>query len=885
MFDYLKQQLAAGYSSLGPFVGAFKGLYKTGIPPVLRNALLLDIETGGLSRWAPILQIGIADTNSLDLGADLTEQLAKGQELRVFPFANVRDDLKVDSKGNLRRPTYKVKRVPIRTAEYFQEQFGDWAFRPENEHLKLRELYEGLGGEVTGDHLRQLRSQGYLDVNGVRWHDPGRVAKGLEAVLQDAAARGMSLIAANNPFEGQRLGLFLQAWTKGDIDPIKRLFESTPAFKGHLSLMTGESSPAFQFAQSRLQSSQDFIKLRPLLNQAPKAGIRATDVQTFGRMLYAGAGKLGIAAEHADIYTGTSVELLSHSLLNKREKHAALADAMYQAEILYKYLAPSTSRLHTMALGMEEGASLLSRTKGFFAAAGGLADTTFIKSLALANQRSYVKDQMKHRNVKRTLAQLSATLDVLADNKSIPGFSYNVSSKTGEIHKLSGEFLTLTTGNQSAIEKITAEGTKYFDWNTTTRTDKQLLNDIASKAKAGASRKQLENWLLNRLMDTRSLQGYESQYTFDNLRELLDEVTSNVSSGAKTYSQYIESSSEFNTSVLKAMDEVPWGRGDYASWFTSRYRRAIGVAGLAGFSMYQMAKAGYRAMKPADSGLSQYLHDGQANPDAFGETALFESTGASILGYSESEIYRKMTQQEDFDFKTKQIFRSGNITHLRGEVQRVRSGDALAGEYYVSDPSQGISSFVDVVYQGPNGNLIPSDIKTASPRRMASIRARGADPKHKSQLNFYMAQMGASFGYLEYENRVDPSDTHRVKVEFDPERLQRDLDKLARVRSRIRSELATGKLRYEDLPTKDTMAARALQGQQEQARIQRMANRPFNPLLELQYQFNLQVNRLIESGSSYTNNSYSANSHMMAQAQNEASARMFQSNPGRFHDR
>lgn len=890
MFDYLKNQIEAGYSSLGPFVGAFKGLYNTGLPPVLRNALLLDIETGGLNRWAPILQIGIADTNSLDMAQDLTKQLAKGEQIHVFPFANVRDVLKVDEQGQKRKPSWKVKPHVIKTAESFQEEFGDWAFRPENAHLQVKELYEGLGGEVTQEHLKTLRTQGYIDVAGTRWHNPAHVAQKLANRLEDAANRGMSLVAANNPFEGQRLGLFFQAWTKGNIDHIKRLFESTPSFSGQLSLMTGESSPAFQFAQSKIQSSSDFIKLRPLLNELPAKGIRATDVQTFARMLYSGAGKLGLSPEHADIFSGTSVEMLSHSLLEKKEQHAALADALYQMEILGKYLAPSTDRLYTMAQGLEEGADFATRTKGFLSAAGGLFDTNFIKSLKLANQRSFVRDKMKERNIYRTMAQLSATLDVLADNKSIPGYSFR-SSPAGEVVPVAGEFFQLTKTGLPPEERTMADGTKYLDWSRTTRQDKELLTNIVNKAQAGASRKQLENWLLNQTLDTNVVKGYEKTYTFSKLRSILDDVKQSVSSGEKVYDDFITADKNFTQGLLDSMDNVSWNRGDYLSWFTGRYRKTLGAIGLIGFTGYQVAKSTLNTFDQGDPALSQYLAQGPVDPKAYGEVPLFESTGASIIGYSEYEIYKKMTEKEDFDWKTKQILRSGNIVHKHGEVQRLREGKSVAGEYYVGDPEHAISSYVDVVYQRPDGGYAPSDIKTASPRKMESIRKRGPDPRNVSQLNFYMAQMGSTYGFLEYENRIDPSDKQDFRIEFDPELLQRDLEKLERVRSRIRYELSIGKLNYEELPTKETMAARALKGQQLTANIERMASRPFNPILETQYQLNLAFNRAIEAGYVPDNNNYnrrsnySERSHRMASAQNETLARFMQHNPGRYHDR
>ena len=98
------QEIAAGVKDkVSPLCVNTLSAFNLSTSSMLRNTLMIDIETGGLSRWAPILQV--AATNMSDsTGTNITN---------IFPVSIWKDMEKIDAKGGIRTHSYSIGADPI----------------------------------------------------------------------------------------------------------------------------------------------------------------------------------------------------------------------------------------------------------------------------------------------------------------------------------------------------------------------------------------------------------------------------------------------------------------------------------------------------------------------------------------------------------------------------------------------------------------------------------------------------------------------------------------------------------------------------------------------------------------------------------------------------
>lgn len=207
---------------------------------IVKSALLIDIETGGLFKDAPILQIAMGDmakieelkrmTNSAARGADqiisagvldainkMSPQAQMQQgflSMNVAPTAIIRDTSRVgiDSAGKevAREPTYQAFEYMPESLEKFKKDFGDWA---EKKYSWLADFYNEFGenGIIGKDKLAELNDklnvQGFVELsNGQRIYSQREAAKWSMIYSKQAADQGRTLMGANTTFESFRVG-------------------------------------------------------------------------------------------------------------------------------------------------------------------------------------------------------------------------------------------------------------------------------------------------------------------------------------------------------------------------------------------------------------------------------------------------------------------------------------------------------------------------------------------------------------------------------------------------------------------------------------------------------------------------------------------------------
>ena len=132
----------------------------------------------------------------------------------------------------------------------------------------------------------------------------------------------------------------------------------------------------------------------------------------------------------------------------------------------------------------------------------------------------------------------------------------------------------------------------------------------------------------------------------------------------------------------------------------------------------------------------------------------------------------------------------GTKIHQRLQAKWGRAGLLAGAEVYAKDPDAGISGHLDAYIRTPWGYDTVVEIKTKTEQGIAALQ--GPDPQHVSQLNYYLHATGLPEGFLYYTARGEPTDTKVFKVEFDPDRLQRDLSVVQAAREQIKGMEASG---------------------------------------------------------------------------------------------
>lgn len=187
-----------------------------------------------------------------------------------------------------------------------------------------------------------------------------------------------------------------------------------------------------------------------------------------------------------------------------------------------------------------------------------------------------------------------------------------------------------------------------------------------------------------------------------------------------------------------------------------------------------------------------------------------ERLGMSYLGQDEEELYRTLTTRNTGRSWVGQLNRIGQgepVTaatvgtqfHEYMENLKMMTGEAEAVEQMVESKQLGLAGPADVVYKD---NTI-SDIKSVTQGTWQKIQNRGAPlQKHFDQVNAYASVNGSRKGQLEYHLISDPSQRVTYEWETDETNFRNTMRKVTSVRNRINFELAAGRLREEDLPTR-----------------------------------------------------------------------------------
>jgi len=211
-------------------------------PDIIRNAMIVDIETGGLGRNAPILQLAMIDMENLNQIDKListqegrtsitrmspSEQMEKGfLALDMMPTALLTDTAAENAAGEARERTYRVVEHTPESLDSFRTLFGGWA---ESKYDFLKKFYEenaGADGAIDDEKItgifKKLEEQGFVELaDGQRIYSQREAAKWSMIFAKQGSDNNKALIAANMTFESFRLGKLWEYFTQNVSDKSK----------------------------------------------------------------------------------------------------------------------------------------------------------------------------------------------------------------------------------------------------------------------------------------------------------------------------------------------------------------------------------------------------------------------------------------------------------------------------------------------------------------------------------------------------------------------------------------------------------------------------------------------------------------------------------------
>ena len=236
----IQQTLSQGSSAV---IKAMKiaGLSASGqrmdVSSMLRDSIIVDIETAGLFKDAPIMQLAMVDINAIQDVTKIStediqkltpkEQIEKGfLSMYVMPEAIIRDiDTSIDpTTGEARKPTYKMFSYFPKSLEEFKEKFGSWAAA---DKYRISDFYKHFAdsttGEISEDKLKEIalamEEKGYVELgDGTKFYSQREAAKWSMYMSKLAANENKRFVAANLPFESFRIGKLWNYFIKDDPD-------------------------------------------------------------------------------------------------------------------------------------------------------------------------------------------------------------------------------------------------------------------------------------------------------------------------------------------------------------------------------------------------------------------------------------------------------------------------------------------------------------------------------------------------------------------------------------------------------------------------------------------------------------------------------------------
>jgi len=219
----------------------------------------------------------------------------------------------------------------------------------------------------------------------------------------------------------------------------------------------------------------------------------------------------------------------------------------------------------------------------------------------------------------------------------------------------------------------------------------------------------------------------------------------------------------------------------------------VGVAGIAAAAGYMGAEYATRVQKHELIGMS-YL--GKSEEELY---EALTSSGRPKGWLGMSDVIHPWKQEEGESAAT-----VGTAFHEYLEALKMgKDSNVKEIEKHIYSKKYGLSGYADVIYEDDT----VSDIKSVGAKVFAQVKSRGAPlQKHFDQVNTYAFLNKSRKGRMEYHLRSDPSQKIVHEWETSEENFKQTIEKVNRVRQRINTEIATGQLNIEDLPTKSSLA-------------------------------------------------------------------------------
>ncbi len=230
-FDAIKFDLAAGH------LKAMRHLTLS-VSPEVRNALLLDIEAGGIDRFSPVLQIAVGTVGLDEKGTrysfvDDAGKVAQDsssaiKEIGLLPVSHIKDVEQVidENRSGYKTATYKGRREMYLSQEAYTQNVmnSGWVFNgsEKSDSLKTRALYEYLETLPENDKLAKIKegftkgSFEFTDKAGKaqKLFTPREAAvRVLESLLEMREKNG-AVIGANIQFDSERLMTLIGSYIK-----------------------------------------------------------------------------------------------------------------------------------------------------------------------------------------------------------------------------------------------------------------------------------------------------------------------------------------------------------------------------------------------------------------------------------------------------------------------------------------------------------------------------------------------------------------------------------------------------------------------------------------------------------------------------------------------
>jgi endonuclease YncB( thermonuclease family) len=230
-FEAIKFDLAAGH------LKAMRHLTLS-VSPEVRNALLLDIEAGGIDRFSPVLQIAVGTVGLDEKGTrysfvDDAGKVAQDsssaiKEIGLLPVSHIKDVEQVidDNRSGYKTATYKGRREMYLSQEaYTQNVMGStWVFNDneKSKAFKTKALFEYLDTLKPNDKFAELQkgftkgSFEFRDKAGKvqKLYTPREAAvRVLESLLEMREKNG-AVIGANIQFDSERLMTLIGSYIK-----------------------------------------------------------------------------------------------------------------------------------------------------------------------------------------------------------------------------------------------------------------------------------------------------------------------------------------------------------------------------------------------------------------------------------------------------------------------------------------------------------------------------------------------------------------------------------------------------------------------------------------------------------------------------------------------